>query len=198
MTDACETNAAIAPAIQNAGSRQSTTCSRAYHLVSSRASLTAPSKRGVPTGRKYTAANTAARSPKIFSSCRVSGLSVRVVMPTPQAQQATRFVGLPTHAPSRQLDEVRDASEFEAIENLLAALVAGDHARFTQHIEVLRGGGPAEATGLDEIADAALASDEGAYQSQACWAAQRLEDGVRRGWTAFGGMTKIVFRHMAK
>ncbi len=52
MTDACETNAAIAPAIQNAGSRQSTTCSRAYHFVSSSASLTAPSKRGVPTGQE--------------------------------------------------------------------------------------------------------------------------------------------------
>ena len=62
----------------------------------------APSKRGVPTGRKYTAANTAARSPKIFNSWRASGLSVRAVMPTPQAQQATRCVGLPAQAPSRQ------------------------------------------------------------------------------------------------
>ena len=83
------------------------------------------------------------------------------------------------------VDEVPDAIQFEAIEDLLAAPVARDHARFTQHIEMLRGGGPAEATGLDEIADAAFARDERAYQNQASRAAQRLEDGVRRGGTSF-------------
>jgi hypothetical protein len=69
ITDSFEKNAAMAPAIQNAGNRHRMTCSRAYHLVSSSASNTALSKRGVPTGRKYTPAKTAASHAKIFNSC---------------------------------------------------------------------------------------------------------------------------------
>ena len=50
MTASCLTNTPIAPAIKNAGTRQSSTCSCAYHFARYRASNTELSKRVVPTG----------------------------------------------------------------------------------------------------------------------------------------------------
>ena len=50
MTAAWLTKLAMAPAMKNAGTRHSSTCSRAYHLVSANASVTAPSNLGTPTG----------------------------------------------------------------------------------------------------------------------------------------------------
>ncbi len=52
ITAAWLTKTPIAPAMKKAGTRQSRTCSRAYHLASWNASSSAPSKRAVPTGRK--------------------------------------------------------------------------------------------------------------------------------------------------
>ena len=60
MTAAWLTKLATAPAMKKAGTRHSSTCSRAYHLVRARASVTAPSKRGQPTGSQKKAAYAAA------------------------------------------------------------------------------------------------------------------------------------------
>jgi hypothetical protein len=58
----------MAPAMKKAGTRQSSTCSRAYHLVRARASVTAPSKRGKPTGSQKKTAKPAAIAARTFHS----------------------------------------------------------------------------------------------------------------------------------
>jgi hypothetical protein len=50
MTAACEINTEMAPAMKRAGTRQSSTCSWAYHLVRARDSITAPLNRLLPSG----------------------------------------------------------------------------------------------------------------------------------------------------
>jgi hypothetical protein len=77
--------------------------------------------------------------------------------------------------PSQALDEVRHALEFQAIEDLLAAPVAGDDARLAENVQVLRRCGPAEPYCANEIADAMLAIPQRANERQARWDAQRLE-----------------------
>jgi hypothetical protein len=51
MTDARLMKTPMAPAMKNAGTRHRKTCSRAYHLTNSNASVTALSKRGIRTGK---------------------------------------------------------------------------------------------------------------------------------------------------
>ena len=96
-------------------------------------------------------------------------------------------------------DEVGDAREFDAAEDLLRALLAGDDAGLAQHVEVLRGGGPAEAAGLHEVTDATLATDQSADDGQSGGTAERLEDGVGGGaQSGFLKHARIVFRRMTK
>ncbi len=68
MTAAWLTKLAIAPAMKNAGTRHRSTCSRAYHLVRKRASVTAPSKRGQPTGSQKKTAKAANIHARVFHS----------------------------------------------------------------------------------------------------------------------------------
>src|SRR4030042_4239655 len=53
ITEALLTKTHIAPAMKKAGTRQSNTCSRAYHLVNASASKIAPLKRVFSNGSKY-------------------------------------------------------------------------------------------------------------------------------------------------
>jgi hypothetical protein len=68
MTAPGLTKTAIAPAMKNAGTRQSTTCSRAYHLASASASTTALSNRSTPTGSQKHSPKTASNPASFFHS----------------------------------------------------------------------------------------------------------------------------------
>jgi hypothetical protein len=74
---------------------------------------------------------------------------------------------------------MRYAGQLEAIENLLAALVAGDDAGFAQDVQVLRGGGPTEPDRVHEITDATLAVHKGPNERQPSGAPECLEDFIR-------------------
>ena len=74
--------------MKNAGSRHRMTCSRAYHFASSSDSFTAPSKRGVPTGRKYNRPSKPASQAAVFSSAGwdFHGFQVLVSCPFTQSE----------------------------------------------------------------------------------------------------------------
>ena len=88
--------------------------------------------------------------------------------------------GAPDACFVQALDKMRHAVQLEAVEDLLAAFVAGYDSRFAQDIQVLRGGRPAEPDGVDEVADAALAVHQGPHECEPTGIAEGFEDLVRR------------------
>jgi hypothetical protein len=61
-------NTAMAPAMKKAGTRQRTTCSRAYQLSNASPSRMALSKRAAPTGMKKASRNAATMPPSHLNS----------------------------------------------------------------------------------------------------------------------------------
>jgi len=68
ITEAWLMNTPMAPAMKNAGTRHSSTCSRAYHLLRCSASMMPPVKRSQPTGSQKNSRNTTTIAASFFHS----------------------------------------------------------------------------------------------------------------------------------
>ena len=165
MTEAWLTKTPMAPAMKKAGTRHSSTCSWAYHLISASDSKIALLKRGHSIGKAKQAAKTATPHTSFFHSDFQSLLMFGYLAPPCRGGRSIRsqadggplglevlfqdgLEALPEALETRALEAVVDQGAFAAVV---------DEAGLPQDGQVLRHGGLVRADEVGEFADAEFA-----------------------------------------
>src|SRR4030042_5002746 len=163
LTEAWLTNTPIAPAMKNAGTRHSSTCSRAYHFTSSNASRSALSNRGTPSGSQYAAAKSA-RMPRggfhsffrSISTLRDSGTAGGAGF----EGNPGIHVGPPADDRLDALYKGEHARALQPVVDAGTALLVGDEPGVAENREMPRCGGGIDAEEVGELVHAMLPLDQ--------------------------------------